>query len=167
MLGAQAAARIGISYLIRVTLAGIAALLVTRALDVAAPIWAVVSAIVVIMPEVTTSIATAGLRVVANLIGAGVGVAIAAMALPTIPSLALGFVAVAGCCRLLGLDAAARSACVALVIVLLRDGSAVLGSSETRVMLVMLGCGVALVVTVVVAQAEVVAGKLRRRFSSP
>ena len=84
--------------------------------------------------------------------------------LPSVPSLIMGLVAVAGLCRLVGLDGAARSACVALVIVLLRDhsGATVLGSSETRVVLVMLGCLIALIATVVAAQIERLSAMRRR-----
>jgi len=147
-----------------VTLSATASLWVTRLLDIANPIWAVVSAVVVILPEVSASVASAGLRVAANLIGAGVGVGIAALALPTIPSLLMGLVLVAGLCRWLRLDAAARSAGVALVIVLLRDESGVLGSSETRVLLVAIGCIVALAVTVVVGQIETRLATWRQRI---
>jgi uncharacterized membrane protein YgaE (UPF0421/DUF939 family) len=166
-LGAQAGARIGASYIVRVTVAAIASLEVTRALGIANPIWAVVSAIVVIMPEVTASAATAGLRVIANLIGAGTGIGIAALDLPMIPSLVAGLVAVAGLCRLVGLDAAARTAGVALVIVLLRDSHGVLGSSEVRVLLVVLGCAVALVVTLAIGQLESALAAWRRRRVGP
>jgi uncharacterized membrane protein YgaE (UPF0421/DUF939 family) len=154
LLGAQAGMRIGASYVLRTLIAASTSLEVSRALHIANPIWAVVSSVVVIMPEVHASVASAALRVVANLIGAGVGVAIAALSLPTLPSLLAGMAAVAGLCRLLGLDAAARSANVALLIVLLRDAHAVIGSSETRVLLVALGCAVALAVTIVAAQVE-------------
>jgi uncharacterized membrane protein YgaE (UPF0421/DUF939 family) len=168
-LGAQAGTRIGASYVIRTTLAATASLVVSRMLHIANPIWAVVSSVVVIMPEVHTSVASAAWRVVANLIGAGVGVGIALLALPSIPSLVMGLLVVAALCRLTGLDGAARSASVALVIVLLREHTAqtVLGSSETRVVLVLLGCVVALVVTIVAAQLERALGALTRRRDAP
>jgi hypothetical protein len=53
------------------------------------------------------------------------------------------------------------------VVVLLRDAHGVLGSSEARVVLVMLGCTIALLVTVVVASAEKLAitWRVRRRAS--
>jgi uncharacterized membrane protein YgaE (UPF0421/DUF939 family) len=158
-LNAQASGRIGISYLARVTISAVASLLVSRALAIANPIWAVVSAVVVILPDANASVASAGLRVVANLIGAGVGAAIAAATLPPIAALVVGLCVVAGACRWLGVDAAARSAGVALIIVLLRDDT----NALTRVGLVMLGCTVALVVTIAVAQVERVVGGWRQR----
>jgi hypothetical protein len=69
-------------------------------------------------------------------------------------ALLVGLVAVALACRLAGLDGAVRSAGVALVIVLLRDEHETLGSSETRVLLVMLGCVIALAVTLCGAYIE-------------
>jgi uncharacterized membrane protein YgaE (UPF0421/DUF939 family) len=155
-LGAQPGTRIGPSYVIRTTLSSTTSLLVSRLLHIANPIWAVVSSVVVLLPEPRASVASAALRVVANLIGAAVGVGIALVALPAILSLVLGIVLVGTLCHLIGLDAAARSANVALVIVLLRAPNArgAIDSSETRILLVMIGCAVALLVTIVMAQVE-------------
>ena len=163
-LGAQAGTRIGPSYVLRTTLSAAASLELSRLLHIANPIWAVVSSVVVILPELRASVASAGLRVVANLIGAGIGIGIALLALPAMPSLVVGVVAVGVVCHLIGLDAAARSGNVALIIVLLRDPShrGVIDSSETRVLLVLIGCAVALLVTIVAAQAERVVEKYRR-----
>jgi len=161
LLGSPAGARIDTTYVLCTTLAATTALLVTRALEIANPIWAVVSSIVVILPGVKSALASASLRVLANGIGAGIGVGIAALYLPMVASLALGLVAVAAACRALGLDAAARSGGVALVIVLLRPEHGALGSSETRVLHVALGCGVALAVTLVVTQVEHLARRAR------
>jgi len=152
-LGARTT-RIGPSYVLRTTIAAITSLEIARVLGIASPIWAVVSAVVVILPEIKGSVASAGLRVVANLIGAVVGVAIAELDLPTMPSLALGLVGVALACRLAGLDGAARSAGVALVIVLLKGEHGAVGSSEERVALVMIGCVDALLVTLAVSVGE-------------
>jgi uncharacterized membrane protein YgaE (UPF0421/DUF939 family) len=153
-LGAQASGRIGLSYAIRTTVAALASMYLANALGLASPIWAVVSAVVVILPGHRASIASAVLRVIANLTGAGVGIAVASVGMPPLAELVIGLLAVALVCRLLAIDAAARSASVSLIVVLLRDPSGVRGSSETRVLQVMLGCGVALVVTLVVAGIE-------------
>src|SRR5262249_48930613 len=118
------------------------------------PIWAVVSAVVVILPEPHASVKSAALRVIANLVGASTGAALAAFHLPTTASLVVGLLLVAGLCRLLGIDAAARSASVALIIVSLRQSGGVWVSSETRVALVMLGCLTAFAVTLMAAFLE-------------
>jgi uncharacterized membrane protein YgaE (UPF0421/DUF939 family) len=163
LLGAQQGARIDASYVIRLTLAATAARELTHALGIAEPIWAIVSAIVVIFPEVKASVASAALRVVANLIGAGVGIAIAELGVPGLPALLVGLVAVAGLCRAAGLDGASRTATSALVIVLLRGGGdATVVSSEVRVGLVVMGCACALAVTIAVDRAGWLWRRLRR-----
>ena len=50
-LGVQAGTRIGVSYVFRITLAATASLVISRMLHIANPIWAVVSSVVVIMPD--------------------------------------------------------------------------------------------------------------------
>lgn len=159
LIAEQAGPRIGLSYVLRTTGAAAACLLLCRALHIDTPIWAVVSSVVVILPEIHSSIYSAGVRVVANLIGATVGVGIAALGLPPLPALVSGLLGVAGACRLLGIDATARTASVAVVIVLLRLPGAELGVSEMRVVLVLLGCVVGLAVTIVAAGIERLLGR--------
>jgi uncharacterized membrane protein YgaE (UPF0421/DUF939 family) len=163
LLGPPPTAPIGLGYALRTTSAALASLAISHLLRIANPIWAVVSAVVVILPEVHASVKSAALRVTANAVGAGVGLTVGALAWPTPISLAVGLGAVAGLCRLMGIDAAARAASVAVVIVLLRDPRGVLGSSETRVLLVLLGCAVALAVTVAGAGIERALDVARRR----
>jgi uncharacterized membrane protein YccC len=155
--------RVGVSYALRTTCAAVASLCLSRLIHIANPIWAVVSSVVVILPEVQASVSSALLRVIANLVGAAAGLTISLLHLPAIPSLIAGLLTVALLCRLIGIDAAARTASVAVIIVLLKDPSGVRVSSESRVVLVMLGCGVALAVTVLAAQIERVIQKLRAR----
>jgi uncharacterized membrane protein YccC len=162
-LGLQAGPQVGVSFAVRTTCAAVASLLLSECLHLAAPIWAVVSAVVVILPEVRASVSSAALRVVANLVGAGAGLAVSLLRLPPVPSLVLGLVAAAGLNRLLGVDAAARTASVAVVIVLLEDPYDVRVTSETRVALVVLGCMVALAVTVIVAGMEAGIARIAQR----
>ena len=155
-------AHVGISYALRTTASAVLSLLVCKWLHIESPIWAVVSAVVVILPKVEGSVSSAALRVIANLVGATVGVIVGALGLSPVPSLIIGLLGVAGACRLLRIDDTARTASVAVVIVLLRMPGlpgTLLGSSETRVLLVMLGCNVALAVTILAAGIE---RKLRR-----
>jgi uncharacterized membrane protein YgaE (UPF0421/DUF939 family) len=153
-LGIDPGPRLGVSFVARTTGAAAATLLLCRWIGLDNPVWAVVSSVVVILPEVRASVSNAAVRVVANLAGAGTGLGISLIGLPSLPSLAVGLPATALLCRLLGIDPAARTACVALVIVLLKDPLDVRMSSETRVRLVVLGCAVALFVTVVASQIE-------------
>jgi uncharacterized membrane protein YccC len=153
-LGARASGVIGPSYALRTTAAAIASLLAARALGVANPIWAIVSSVVVILPGHGASVASAALRVIANLVGAAVGIGIAAIGMPPLPSIAIGLLLVAVLCRLLAIDGAARSASVSLLIVLSRPPGSVVDVSEIRVLQVLLGCAVAFVVTLVAAAIE-------------
>jgi uncharacterized membrane protein YgaE (UPF0421/DUF939 family) len=166
--GPESGRRIGPSYALRTMFAAVISLVVSRWLHIGTPIWAVVSAVVVIVPEHHASVANAALRVVANLVGAGIGLAVGIVGLPSIPSLLIGLPIVAGLCRLFGLDAAVRSASVSVIIVLLRDPHGVLGSSESRVVQVLLGCLIALAISIVAARIERVPHRAAmRNRSSP
>jgi uncharacterized membrane protein YgaE (UPF0421/DUF939 family) len=155
LLAAQPSPPIGLSYAIRTASAGALALLSHRLLGSQAGIWAVVSAVVVIQPDHRASVAAAALRVVANIVGAGVGLLVGELlGAHQIVALVVGLLIVAFLCRKLRLDAAARTASVSLAIVLLKDPTGVLGSSETRLIGVVAGCAVALVVTMAAAQIE-------------
>ncbi len=154
LLGAQASGKVGLSYAARTTAAALASLLACRALHVPNPIWAVVSSVVVILPSHRASVASAALRVIANLVGAGVGVAIAEVRLPPVAAVLVGLVVVAGLCRLLAIDGAARSASVGLIIVSLREPGGVVPSSEMRILQVVLGCSIAFVITLAAAWIE-------------
>jgi uncharacterized membrane protein YgaE (UPF0421/DUF939 family) len=154
LLGAEQGARVGVGFVVRTVAAALASLAIAARLPLSDPLWAVVSAVVVIMPEASGSIATAVQRVVANLVGAGLGMAVHALDLALLPSLVLGLVAAAGACRLLRIDAAARTASVALVIVTLHDPFDVRMTSEARLASVVLGCLVALAVTAIAAPIE-------------
>jgi uncharacterized membrane protein YgaE (UPF0421/DUF939 family) len=163
LLGAQASGRIGPSFALRTTAAVLLATLLCHLLHLSNPIWAQVSAVVVIMPTHAASVTSAALRVISNLVGAGVGVALAQLQLPSLVTIALGLIVVAGLCRLLAIDAAARSASVALVIVSLRGADGIVGSSELRLLLVLLGCASALAVTIVAAGIERALARRRPR----
>lgn len=146
---------IGVSYALRAAASASLALATFHLLGAEAGIWAVVSALVVIQPDESTSVGAALQRVIANLVGVAVGL-VCAWLLGRWPPLALavGVAMVAALCRTLRIDVAARSACVALAIVLLKGPSEALGSSRLRVFGVLTGCGVALLVSVVAAQIE-------------
>jgi uncharacterized membrane protein YccC len=153
-LGAQSSGQIGLSYALRTTCAALASLFVCRALGIA-PIWAMVSSVVVILPSHKASVASAALRVIANLVGAAVGIAIAALGLPAVAALVLGLLLVAALCRLLAIDGAARSASVGFLIVSLRgEPASVIGTSEIRILQVALGCAIAFVITLIAARIE-------------
>jgi uncharacterized membrane protein YgaE (UPF0421/DUF939 family) len=145
-IGTDPGPPVGPIYALATATSAIVALFLSEALGIYS-IWAVVSATVVIQPDVTASVRATALRVVANVLGAGTGAALALLPWSQpIPAVVAGLFFVAFACRQLGIDIASRSASVALVIVLLRSGD-VLDTSRTRVLGVLLGCAVSLVVT--------------------
>jgi uncharacterized membrane protein YgaE (UPF0421/DUF939 family) len=147
--------RIGVSYALRVACAAAVSMLAARLLQEQMGLWAVVSAVVVIQPDVRASLSAAALRVVANIVGASVGVAMGLLlGAHPFPAIVLAVVLVAGLCRALGLDAAARSANVSAAIVLLRGSEHLVGSLETRVLGVLAGCAIALAVTAAAVALE-------------
>ena len=154
LLGGRAAGEIGWSYVLRTLAAALLTLSACRLLGISQPVWALVSAVVVIMPTESASIASAVLCALANLVGAGAGVALASLGLPELAEIVIGLPLVAGISHLLGVDAAARTASVALLIVVARDPLAVADSSRMRVTQVLLGCAVALAVSAAAAAIE-------------
>jgi len=161
LLASTAAPPIGPSYAIRAAASAALARLAYQVLGAQAGIWAVVSAVVVIQPDHRASVAAAALRVVANLVGAVVGLGVSlVLGTHQLIALVVGLFIVAFLCRKLRLDAAARTASVSLAIVLLRVPGGVLGSSELRLLGVLAGCAIALLVTVAAAQVE-------QRFAPP
>jgi uncharacterized membrane protein YgaE (UPF0421/DUF939 family) len=150
LLGTDPGPPVGPIYAVTTATSALVALFLSDALGIYS-LWAVVSATVVIQPDVKASVSATSLRGVANLIGAGTGALLALLPWnQPVLTLVAGLFFVAFACRMLGIDAASRSASVALVIVLLRSAQ-VLDTSRTRVLGVLLGCAVALVVTGVVA----------------
>jgi uncharacterized membrane protein YgaE (UPF0421/DUF939 family) len=155
LLVAQRGPPIGLSYALRTASAGCISLLAYPLLGAQAGIWAVVSAVVVTQPDTRGSVAAAALRMVANILGAGVGLLVSELlGAQQLVALAAGLLIVAFVCHTLRLDATARTASASLAIVLLKDPSGVLGSSGTRVLGVVAGCAVAFIVTVVAVELE-------------
>jgi uncharacterized membrane protein YgaE (UPF0421/DUF939 family) len=146
---------IGASYALRTASAAAIAYVGCGFFGAQVGIWAVVSAVVVIMPEVRASVGSAALRSSANVVGAAVGTVVGiAIGAYQLLALILAILLVALFCRILRIDAAARAGSVSAAIVLLKDPSGVLGSSEMRVAGVLLGCFVALIVTMAAALIE-------------
>ena len=102
--------------------------------------WAIVSAFLVLQPEFSQSITVALTRVAANLVGAAVGLAVgAAMGVGPVPLIAAIFITSIAC-GLLRLDAALRTACVAIVIVMNASHGNIVVSGAGRFLSVTIGC---------------------------
>jgi len=154
-LGADPGPPLGPGYALRTASAAVIAYGLSRLTGPQIGIWSVVSAVVVIQPEAHATVSAAALRAVANVVGAVIGLAVGS-ALDAWPLLALavGMLAVAAACRVLGIDAAARSASVSVAVVLLKDPDGVPGSSASRVAGVLAGCAIALAVTAISTVVE-------------
>jgi len=134
---------------IKTATAACLALVAYRATGLPGATWAPISALVVMQTSLHTSFKSSMARFWANLIGAGVGAA-CALAIPqTLAALAVGIVATGVICHYLNLDDSRRPGFAAVAIVLLTlQGDVVRGATE-RVIGVVVGCFVALVVSLV------------------
>jgi uncharacterized membrane protein YgaE (UPF0421/DUF939 family) len=102
--------------------------------------WAMVSAFLVLQPEFSQSLTIAFTRTAANLIGAAVGLAIGSTMGVGLFPLILSIVIASIICGLLRLDAALRTACVAIVIVLNANHTSLVASGAERFASVTIGC---------------------------
>jgi uncharacterized membrane protein YgaE (UPF0421/DUF939 family) len=111
------------------------------------PMWAIVSAVLVLQPGLEQSYGASATRCVSNLIGALTGAAVNWLhghdALDVIVALAL----VVCFCEILRLDQGLRSACASVVIVMMSVAE-VAQTTERRVLAVVIGCSTALIVQV-------------------
>jgi uncharacterized membrane protein YgaE (UPF0421/DUF939 family) len=117
--------------------------------------WSIVSVLLVLAPEPRDSVHLSLTRIWANAIGAAVGLVFYLMPLPTLLALCLGVVATILACHALALGHASRTALAALVIVFIQQSES---SNWTialeRVGSVLLGCLVALALTLAFQAAE-------------
>jgi uncharacterized membrane protein YgaE (UPF0421/DUF939 family) len=112
--------------------------------------WAMISAILVLQPQLRQSLSVAATRIAANLVGAGVGLAIGSTLGEGIGQVLLGVAITSVACGLMRLDLGLRTACVATVIVMnVRDGPLVISGAE-RAVAVTTGCAVAVALQLVV-----------------
>ena len=117
--------------------------------------WSIVSVLLVLAPEHRDSVQLSLARIWANAIGSAVGLAFFLAPLPELVSLCLGVVATIGVCHYLVLGGVARSALAALVIVFIQQNEARDWTiALERVGSVLLGCVVALALTLAFRAAE-------------
>ncbi len=105
--------------------------------------WAAVSAVLVLQPGFRRSLAASAVRVIANLLGAGIGVAVS-LAVPWhLAAIGASLALIVFACEILRLDTGMRSACASVLIVTMGPGSLVERGAE-RAIAVCAGCAVAL-----------------------
>ncbi|MBX3390106.1 MAG: FUSC family protein [Phycisphaeraceae bacterium] len=114
-----------------------------RVLGAAGVPWAIISAIIVLQPEVNESLRAAVVRILANIVGAMigmiVGVTLGMGGWQVILSLSLVILT----CELLRLDLGLRSACIAVIIILMFDDASVEHSAMERCIATITGCALA------------------------
>lgn len=110
--------------------------------------WAAVSAVLVLQPGFRRSLAASAIRVIANLLGAGIGVAAGLEFADRAVSVSLALVIIIVVCEFAKLDAGVRSACASVLIVSLGTGTLYERGLE-RATAVAIGCGAALALQLV------------------
>jgi uncharacterized membrane protein YgaE (UPF0421/DUF939 family) len=109
--------------------------------------WAAVSAVLVLQPRFHRSLAASAVRVIANLLGAGIGVAVSITIPQRFVAVLVSLALIVLACEWLRLDAGLRSACASVLIVTMAPGPLV-ERGEERAIAVSIGCGMALVLQV-------------------
>jgi uncharacterized membrane protein YgaE (UPF0421/DUF939 family) len=115
-------------------------------------VWAAVSAVLVLQPGFRRSLAASALRVIANLLGAGIGIAAGMEFADRTVSACFALTLIILICEVAKLDAGVRSACASVLIVSMGAGTLYERGLE-RATAVAIGCGVALVLQIVTQPA--------------
>lgn len=104
--------------------------------------WAIVSAILVMIPDLKQTVSTALARVAANIVGALSGLIVVKLLGEGPLQVTGAVVLVSYVCHLLRLDLGLRTACVSVVIVMLTHPHEIEVTSLERFVAVVVGCGV-------------------------
>jgi uncharacterized membrane protein YgaE (UPF0421/DUF939 family) len=115
-------------------------------------VWAAVSAVLVLQPGFRRSLAASAIRVIANLLGAGVGIAAGLEFADRSVSVCVALVIIILTCEVAKLDAGVRSACASVMIVSMGSGTLYERGME-RATAVAIGCGAALALQLVTQPA--------------
>ena len=117
--------------------------------------WAVVSAVLVLQPDLKRSYGASATRFVANLIGALTGALVDKLHGHGPVDVMAALMLVVTFCELLRLDQGLRSACASTVIVMMSvTGAVVAHATEQRVLSVVIGCSTALIVRILFEQVQ-------------
>ena len=114
--------------------------------------WAVVSAVLALQPGLQQSVVTSVIRILANTVGAAVGLVVGELAGGGMWQVILAIAVIVPVCELLRLSLALRTACVAAIIVLTVGGgldghvARLSTTAAERFTATLIGCGTALLV---------------------
>jgi len=136
-------------YTCKAAVAATLAILLCELFNLPWPVWAAVSALIVIQPSLHPSLRASVVRVVANLIAAVVGSALHALIGIQLVDLVLGIMAVGMICHHTKLDDGLRAGYAAVAIVTLAMPDNTFEGAVYRVVAVVLGCLCAVLVNVV------------------
>jgi uncharacterized membrane protein YccC len=114
--------------------------------------WAAVSAVLVLQPGFRQSLAASVIRVIANLLGAGIAVVVGLAVASRPAAVGLSLVLIILVCEFAKLDAGVRSACASVLIVSVGAGD-IYGRGLERATAVAIGCGMALALQVLLQPA--------------
>ena len=126
------------------------------------PLWAVVSAVLILQPGINQSLANSLTRVVANAVGMAIGALVELIHGHGALGLCEGLIAVIVVCEVLRLDAGLRTACATLLIVMM-PGGFILGRGAERVQAVAIGCACGVAIQLLTSGAFNFFGRLRRK----
>jgi uncharacterized membrane protein YgaE (UPF0421/DUF939 family) len=131
---------------IRAAISAVLAVLVCRLFGLSQPVWAAVSAVVVSQASLHPSARDSLNRVLANLIGAGVGAVVGGIGGNSLWALAIGVILTGLACHFTRLEAALRPAYAAVVIVMFTTNGGAWHESLNRVIAVTIGCASTLLI---------------------
>ncbi len=122
--------------------------------------WCLLSVLLVLAPDSEDSYKLAVTRIKANLVAAGAGLLLSPFYSPGILWISIGVIFAILLCYLFGVDAGARSASVAVIIILMHDEQHRWWEAATsRASAVLLGCVIGLIITFVFHYPE----KMRKK----
>jgi uncharacterized membrane protein YgaE (UPF0421/DUF939 family) len=110
--------------------------------------WAAVSAVLVLQPGFRRSLSASGIRVIANLLGVGIGELVAMVIADRTAAVCVSLILIILLCEVARLDAGVRSACASVLIVSI-GSDPLLARGVERATAVCAGCGVALMLQLV------------------
>lgn len=123
-----------------------ATIVILRAYDWAGKpggMWAAVSAVLVLQPGFRRSFAASAIRVIANLLGVGIGALVGVIVGNRIEAVCISLLLIVLVCEFARLDMGVRSACASVLIVAIGTNP-LLARSIERATAVFIGCGMAL-----------------------
>jgi uncharacterized membrane protein YgaE (UPF0421/DUF939 family) len=136
---------IAVVFVVQVAICTFVLLDVYEAFNVSGRLWVLIAAILTLQPGFNQSLEASLSRIVANMLGAFIGVMVGIF-LGRSPLMIVGaFTVVVTICEYFRLDKAMRTACVSVVIVLVKTDGSVVHSGIERATAVLIGCMFAMV----------------------